>query len=328
MKMYRIVSCLVCSLLMLSMICIAGTENASLIVNIFPAEVNNEGAGWHIKDLHPSTLWYSTGQMLVLAGGIYTIEFRPNIKGWRTPQPKQVSLVSGKVVTVSGVYERLKGSLQVKINPPEVIEAGAQWRLMGKEAWKDSGEIENNIPTGTYMIELKRIEGWKPELNISVNIEENQLTIVTVSYTKKLGSLVVNIEPPDAVRQGAGWRMFGETTYRSSGSKLENILAKEYLIEFAKIPNWIEPEPIRVKVEERKTVTVTGKYKAWSDVFYGPGQGPVEGAKEGETDSGKDTCKTCGSLCNLASWLGNLLTLMTVFIILTGISKNKSLPKK
>ncbi|MGC8847054.1 MAG: hypothetical protein ACP5QY_14530, partial [Candidatus Hydrogenedens sp.] len=52
----------------------AQTESAVLTVTLHPEEINSLGSGWKIKEFNSE--WYSSGKMLVLAQGIYTIEFK------------------------------------------------------------------------------------------------------------------------------------------------------------------------------------------------------------------------------------------------------------
>jgi len=78
--------------------------------------------------------------------------------------------------------ELLTGYLQVFIDSPEAIEAGAQWRIKGTSTWYYSGETVPNIPIGTYTIEFKVVPGWRPEGTITVNVEADKIATGTGFY--------------------------------------------------------------------------------------------------------------------------------------------------
>jgi hypothetical protein len=55
-------------------------------------------------------------------------------------------------------------SFKVTISPSEAVAAGAQWRLKGETAWRDSDKNYTlaDLPIGVYTIEFKPIPGWIP----------------------------------------------------------------------------------------------------------------------------------------------------------------------
>ena len=79
----------------------------------------------------------------------------------------------------------LTGSLQVNIQPPEAAESGAQWRRVGTMTWYDTGEIETDVPVGTYEIEFRPAPGWMPEGTVSAQVQEDQTTTITGSYVEQ-----------------------------------------------------------------------------------------------------------------------------------------------
>ncbi len=76
-----------------------------------------------------------------------------------------------------------KGSLQVRLTPPEAVAAGAQWRFAGENAWRESG-TSITWPVGTYTLELRDdLPGWYAlPTTQTVAIRENEVTTATVTY--------------------------------------------------------------------------------------------------------------------------------------------------
>jgi hypothetical protein len=74
------------------------------------------------------------------------------------------------------------GSLTVTLSPQYAIDSGAQWRRTGTAAWHNSGDIETDIPTGSYTIEFKTIVGWIKPTVTNVVIAENQTSAIAASY--------------------------------------------------------------------------------------------------------------------------------------------------
>ncbi len=299
----------------------AQTNNAVLIVTLHPQEINNLGASWRLLGLGEE--WYPSGKMLVLSQGIYTIEFKGGIKGWKTPVNTQVTLSQGGTTEYAGIYERLKGSLKVSISPAEVVNEGAQWRRVGQETWLNDGEEETDIPVDEYEIEFKKVPGWNVPEKVVVDLQEDVMNLVSGTYSREQGKLVVNIFPKEAVKAGAMWRIEGETVYRASGI----IITKDiglYSVEFKEIPNWTKPATVQVRIVANEKVSLDVEY-----VPAGSQEGIIEG--EGETEGEKPFPFPCGcerknGWMGVKQLLGNLFVLSMSFILLglwTGISRNK-----
>lgn len=62
------------------------------------------------------------------------------------------------------------GSLRMILEPEGARNAGALWRRMGTTLWHSSGEIEGRIPTGDYVIEFNKVNGWENPASPSVVI--------------------------------------------------------------------------------------------------------------------------------------------------------------
>jgi len=75
------------------------------------------------------------------------------------------------------------GSLQILLEPADARDAGAQWRRTGTTAWFDSGATETDLLTGQQTIEFRTIQGWTAPGALQVDINANQTTALTASYT-------------------------------------------------------------------------------------------------------------------------------------------------
>lgn len=136
------------------------------------------------------------------------------------------------------------GTLVVYLTPPE---AGGQWRFSWDRVWRDSGTAATNLATGSYPILFRPEPGYLPYppttnvfvTNNSVTMETNQYYPTEPFGTNETGSLTVNINPSPL--SGAGWRFVGESTWRSPGSTVTNLLPENYAVEFAPVTNYAQP---------------------------------------------------------------------------------------
>ncbi len=80
------------------------------------------------------------------------------------------------------------GSLIISIEPVEARNAGAQWRRTGTSTWRNSGDTESDIPTGTHIVEFKNVSGWRKPDNITIRIDADETTTATGTYTENTGT--------------------------------------------------------------------------------------------------------------------------------------------
>jgi hypothetical protein len=68
------------------------------------------------------------------------------------------------------------GSIQVFIEPPEAIAAGAQWRLTNDPdgLWRNSGDIATGLAPGNYTITFKDISGLNSPADMGVDLEKGE----------------------------------------------------------------------------------------------------------------------------------------------------------
>ncbi len=83
------------------------------------------------------------------------------------------------------------GALSVTITPPEIINAGARWRVDGG-IWHESGYAIAGLTTGSHTLSYKAIPGWAKPAEETVTISTGQQT--TTSGTYAVFSLPWDIE--------------------------------------------------------------------------------------------------------------------------------------
>jgi hypothetical protein len=84
---------------------------------------------------------------------------------------------------VVAAYRGPTGSLRIVLSPQDAIDVGARWRRVGTTTWYNSGDTELYISQGSCTVEFKNAPGWSKPANLSVTINENQLTEIAASYT-------------------------------------------------------------------------------------------------------------------------------------------------
>ena len=78
--------------------------------------------------------------------------------------------------------------LQVTIDPPEAVSAGAQWQVDGGP-WQNSGAIVSSLTPGTHAVAFSTLSGWVAPANQTITISDCGLTESSGTYVT-LPSLV------------------------------------------------------------------------------------------------------------------------------------------
>ncbi len=174
----------------------------------------------------------------------------------------RISFILIFLVGISAVQAQ---EIYVYVQPDEVINAGAQWRLYNAEIYPDWSEWYNSgfglevPPNRTYLVEFKSIDGWQKPSDWEVFVTGVNVYTHTGTYIKTgIGSLIVNINPEE-VRKSARWKIHGKTGLYKSGDKV-NLIAGEYLVEFSNIRGFITPDPIRVTITQDITKNKQATY--------------------------------------------------------------------
>ena len=136
------------------------------------------------------------------------------------------------------------GALRVIIEAPAAKRGG--WRLPWELVWRSSGDTLGNLDVGNYPIQFRPIPLFNEPAPISIPVFNNDVTPRTVRYTESParpnGSVIVNVEPPEARALGAGWRLRGELDYLPDGNRLSGLPAgATNIIECRPLAGWLTP---------------------------------------------------------------------------------------
>ena len=233
------------------------SQTGSLVVYIEPANALDVGAMWRREG---TELWHRSGEREdYVPEGDWVIEF-VDIKDWEKPAALKVAVSRDRTVTVRATYEPMWGSLTVTIDPTEAGNAGALWRRQGTAKWFRAGETETEIPSGDYTIEFLDLKYWDKSPVRQVRIDSGQTATATGLYRIQRGVLTINIEPKEALDDGAEWRLKGEDDWHRSGRTLQNAPAGENIVQLKSIAGWNKPEEMSVLVDPRRPTTKTITY--------------------------------------------------------------------
>lgn len=241
----------------------------ALRVLIEPRPVNLKGAKWRLKDTDPINApapgaWRDSGFTEIgLPVGRYTVEFF-EVVDWTKPPEILVDVVKSDVTVKTAYYEQHKGALQVFIQPPEAGEAGGKWTIDGFD-WYNSGHRLDDLAVGAHTVRYTLVEGWSRPAPEDIFIKKDETAIITGAYSRSAGSLQVLIEPAEARKQGAQWRINRATgevgVWRDSGFTETGLEAgAEVRVEFKGLPGWATPLSRVVGIRVDETVTITGRY--------------------------------------------------------------------
>lgn len=80
-------------------------------------------------------------------------------------------------------------SLRVVIEPAAARSAGARWRRLGTTPWRESGQIETNVPPGQHRVEFRTVAGWLVPAQPLVTVATTPLPTQTGHYAPQTGRL-------------------------------------------------------------------------------------------------------------------------------------------
>lgn len=155
-----------------------------------------------------------------------TIDPETGVVTWSSPTPPNSShLIVIRATDDQGyndeswyvsVPEGPIGSLLVTINPSDVIDAGAQWRING-DSWQNSGVMISGLPVGPYTVEFKTVTGYSTPVNQTVTIISDQTTSISGHY---------DIIDPDSDKDGLlddwEYQHFGDLSTADDGTDTDS----------------------------------------------------------------------------------------------------------
>lgn len=254
-------------------------EFGRLIVTLEPQAARLGGAQWALRT-EGFTAWRNSGDILIdIPAGDHVITFK-QIDGWTQPVEDVVAIVGGRTMSLSYEYSRIgpdpeegEGFVQVFIDPQEARDAGAGWRFVGDDTWRDSGA---RVALGVDIvreIEFRPIFGWVTPFRIpDVSVEDGATTTYHAYYAHS-AQLIVTIEPysvvydtelppytPLPVERRAQWRIAGGGGWLDSGVTLSNLESGTYLVEFKPVSGWLPPQAMQVDLVAGLTTSAVGTY--------------------------------------------------------------------
>jgi hypothetical protein len=225
----------------------------SLRIMLAPDQARIDGAQWTID----GGAWHNSGDSLEgLSPGEHKITYK-SITGWREPALETVILFNGVSTTLTRLYEQ-KASLTVNIEPLEARALEARWRL-DSGPWLSSGETLLNLNPGGHTLTFLPLSGWITPGPETIVLVAGEARTNTWPYAKQYGSVLVTVNPAEAVAAGAQWRINGGT-WQNSGALVGNLPLGDHSIEFRAVPQWVTPGNVTVSLTNEQTMLVVGKY--------------------------------------------------------------------
>lgn len=175
-----------------------------------------------------------------------------------------VTMNRNRSITANFTLDTTYGHIRVNLSPPQVVAEGAQWKYRNYTAWRDSGDLQDYIPTGGGNVYFKNIPGWIAPAQVQATVVGGQTTEVNATYQEILGGVQVTLAPAQAGTAGARWRLDGGP-WTESGVTLADVSTGNHLIEFLALPGWVTPPSQMVSVERGLT--------SFRNADYGPPPG-------------------------------------------------------
>ncbi len=233
---------------------------SSLQIILEPDGAVYDGAKWSVD----GGSWNDSGGTVYWpTGGDHQITYK-SVVGWDTPLGETITVSNSTAVTITRSY-RSNGALTVSLEPSAAVEDGATWRL-GSGDWQETDTTVTNIPPGTYTVGYKIINGWEIPTSEPVTIVAGETNSIVRTYSRKYGAVTVNINPLDAVNDGAQWRI-DSGAWQDSGTVVSNLDYGEHTVEFSDLPLWNPPGTIAVTVDSSSLQTVAAKYAQATGLF-------------------------------------------------------------
>ena len=231
------------------------TTNGSVKVTLSPAAVVSAGAQWQVD----GGAFHNSGSVVTnLSGGTHVVSFT-SVPGFIKPADQLTTIVSRTGTNlVTGVYTPDPGAVQVTINPPGAVTAGARWQVDGG-VFQTNGAVVTNLSVGVHVVSFKTIGGWFAPGNQSVTIASDTLTNLAGTYSLTSGGLQVNLTPVGAVADGAQWQVDGGA-FQTNGAVVVNLAAGDHLLTFKIISGWVTPGNQIVSITGDTTNIATGSY--------------------------------------------------------------------
>ena len=127
-------------------------------------------------------------------------------------------------VSGGGLFYRLAaagpvtGSLQVTINPPGVVSAGAEWQVDGG-VLTNSGTTVSGLTVGNHTVAFNQVGGWTKPANLTVAISANQPATTNGTYVL----IPDGIKPTNHITLPTAGLTVSNASYTVAGTASDNV---------------------------------------------------------------------------------------------------------
>ena len=150
------------------------------------------------------------------------------------------------------------GDLQVTIAPVEASNLGAQWQVDGG-SWRTNGETVIGLTAGAHVVTFSNVADFNAPAPQTVVVTPNQTATAEGDYTPVGGALQVSLGPPEAVTNGAQWRVDGGS-WETNGQTVIGLLAGAHVVTFSDVAGLSTPASQTVTVVSNQITTAEGDY--------------------------------------------------------------------
>ena len=166
------------------------TRDGSARVFILPEQMVAAGARWRVQG-HGDSHTSGETESGLANGNNYVVAFS-DVDGWTKPANRTLLADAAATNVFTGEYTRIInfGPLQVNLQPPSAVVAGAQWRLDGGE-WQASSVTLPETGTGAHTVDFKPVTGWSTPSAQNITIVAGQPTLVNASYVAANGVPII-----------------------------------------------------------------------------------------------------------------------------------------
>jgi hypothetical protein len=223
-------------------------------VHVTISPTNLSGAQWQVDD----GPFYNSGDIVSVPEGTRRINFRA-VAGFVAPAGQSVRVAANELTAIAVTYQPIAApQYALNISAAE----GGTVTVSPLKPQYSQGEVVRVAVGGEY--KGYTFDHWEGDvtgtsraLDIVVN---GPMTIraVFIPIEQTVGSLQVNIQPPEAVASGAKWRDW-DGPWLDSGVLVSNAFPGQHYLTFYPAPPWKPPTPMYVQVQRglRTNVTVT-----------------------------------------------------------------------
>ena len=155
--------------------------------------------------------------------------------------------------------------LQVTLNPPGAVSAGAQWQVDGG-LWQTNGATVSGLAAGNHTVAFNTVSGWNSPASQSVVVYNNSTTITNATYAPQPGSLQVTMTPAGAVRDGALWQV-DSGAWQTNGATVSGLTVGNHTVAFGTAAGWTAPGNQTVAINGAQMTTTNGIYVVIPDAI-------------------------------------------------------------